>query len=183
MIQLSAFRLYRPGLCRQTRYPTASYARRTRISSRLPQKYCPLTSPACIKLNERMPLLWMFERIACMTPDNCTSCSTWRSAGQVPFAYKKIPRVRSGPRMMPDAHDRRRLGGQASRKVRSCSSRGRSARGAATSLTSTVAQDFGHNLSVLPSKFGLTFDNFSTIRWCRLIWRDGDFFPGIAFEN
>jgi hypothetical protein len=39
-----------------------------------------------------------------------------------------------------------------------------------------------HNLSVLPDTFELTFDNFSTIRWCRLIWRNGDFL-GVAFEN
>jgi len=39
-----------------------------------------------------------------------------------------------------------------------------------------------HNLSVLPNTFELTFDNFSTIRYCRLIWRDGDFL-GVAFEN
>ena len=30
-----------------------------------------LTSTACIKLNERMLLLSIFERIACTTPDNC----------------------------------------------------------------------------------------------------------------
>ena len=39
-----------------------------------------------------------------------------------------------------------------------------------------------HNLSVLPNTFELTFDNFLSIRWCRLIWRDGDFL-GVAFEN
>ena len=39
-----------------------------------------------------------------------------------------------------------------------------------------------HNLSVLPNTFELTFDNFSTIRCCRLIWRNGDFL-GVAFEN
>ena len=39
-----------------------------------------------------------------------------------------------------------------------------------------------HNLSVLPNTFELTFDNFVTIRWCRLIWRNGDFL-GVAFEN
>lgn len=30
-----------------------------------------LTSTACIKLNEQMLLLSIFERIACTTPDNC----------------------------------------------------------------------------------------------------------------
>lgn len=39
-----------------------------------------------------------------------------------------------------------------------------------------------HNLSVLPNTFELTFDNFSTVRCCRLMWRDGDIL-GVAFEN
>jgi hypothetical protein len=39
-----------------------------------------------------------------------------------------------------------------------------------------------HDLSVLPTSFDLTFDNFRTIRKCRLIWRRGDFL-GVAFEN
>jgi hypothetical protein len=39
-----------------------------------------------------------------------------------------------------------------------------------------------HNLSVLPNTFELTFDNFLTIRRCRLIWRDGDFI-GVVFED
>jgi hypothetical protein len=39
-----------------------------------------------------------------------------------------------------------------------------------------------HNLSVLPSTFELTFDNFETIRRCRLVWRDDELL-GIAFEN
>jgi hypothetical protein len=37
-------------------------------------------------------------------------------------------------------------------------------------------------LNVVPLKFDLSFDNFRTIRTCRLVWRDGDF-AGIAFEN
>ena len=56
----------------------------TRILSGLPHKHChcgsdpdpatavpDLTSTACIKLNERILLLSMFEPIACTTPDNC----------------------------------------------------------------------------------------------------------------
>ena len=39
-----------------------------------------------------------------------------------------------------------------------------------------------HDLPVLPLDFELSFDNFRTIRKCRLIWRDGDF-VGLAFEN
>jgi hypothetical protein len=39
-----------------------------------------------------------------------------------------------------------------------------------------------YNLSVLPDTFELTFDNFLTIRRCRLIWRYEDFL-GVAFEN
>jgi hypothetical protein len=36
-------------------------------------------------------------------------------------------------------------------------------------------------LSVLPVDFDLSFDNFRTIRKCRLVWRDGDF-VGAAFR-
>jgi hypothetical protein len=39
-----------------------------------------------------------------------------------------------------------------------------------------------HNLSVLPSTFDLTFNNFETIRRCRLVWRDEELL-GIAFED
>jgi hypothetical protein len=38
------------------------------------------------------------------------------------------------------------------------------------------------NLAVMPISFELSFDNFQTVRRCRLIWRDGDF-VGVAFEN
>jgi hypothetical protein len=37
-------------------------------------------------------------------------------------------------------------------------------------------------LPVLPVEFDLSFDNFRTVRKCRLIWRDSDFI-GIAFET
>ena len=37
-------------------------------------------------------------------------------------------------------------------------------------------------LGILPPNFGLSFDNFRTIRKCRLTWRRGDFI-GIVFEN
>jgi hypothetical protein len=37
-------------------------------------------------------------------------------------------------------------------------------------------------LNILPSEFGISFDNFRTMRLCRLIWRDGDF-VGVAFES
>jgi len=36
-------------------------------------------------------------------------------------------------------------------------------------------------LNMLPVDFDLSFDNFRTIRECRMIWRDGDF-VGIAFK-
>lgn len=39
-----------------------------------------------------------------------------------------------------------------------------------------------HNVSVLPNTFELTFDNFTTIRCCRLMWRNGDLL-GVAFES
>jgi hypothetical protein len=39
-----------------------------------------------------------------------------------------------------------------------------------------------HNINVLPPEFELSFDNFHTIRKCRLVWRQGDF-TGVAFQN
>jgi hypothetical protein len=37
-------------------------------------------------------------------------------------------------------------------------------------------------LKVIPLDFELSFDNFRTVRACRLIWRQGDWF-GAAFES
>jgi hypothetical protein len=37
-------------------------------------------------------------------------------------------------------------------------------------------------LNIIPSEFGVSFDNFRTMRPCRLIWRDGDF-VGVTFES
>lgn len=37
-------------------------------------------------------------------------------------------------------------------------------------------------LNMVPSEFDISFDNFRTMRRCRLIWRDGDFM-GAAFES
>jgi len=37
-------------------------------------------------------------------------------------------------------------------------------------------------LNIVPPEFGISFDNFRTMRRCRLIWRDGDF-VGVAFES
>ena len=37
-------------------------------------------------------------------------------------------------------------------------------------------------LDVIPVEFDLSFDNFRTVRQCRLIWRDGDVL-GLAFES
>ena len=39
-----------------------------------------------------------------------------------------------------------------------------------------------HDLKVVPVNFALSFDNFRTVRMCRLIWRQGEFL-GLAFEN
>jgi hypothetical protein len=39
-----------------------------------------------------------------------------------------------------------------------------------------------NGLNIVPSEFGISFDNFRTIRQCRLIWRYGDF-VGAAFES
>jgi hypothetical protein len=38
------------------------------------------------------------------------------------------------------------------------------------------------DLPALPLNFELSFDNFRTIRKCRLIWRNGDL-VGVAFES
>lgn len=39
-----------------------------------------------------------------------------------------------------------------------------------------------NGLNIVPPDFGISFDNFRTMRRCRLIWRDGDF-VGVAFES
>jgi hypothetical protein len=39
-----------------------------------------------------------------------------------------------------------------------------------------------NGVTILPSEFGISFDNFRTMRRCRLIWRNGDF-VGTAFES
>jgi hypothetical protein len=39
-----------------------------------------------------------------------------------------------------------------------------------------------NGVNILPSDFDISFDNFRTMRPCRLIWRDGDF-VGAAFET
>jgi hypothetical protein len=39
-----------------------------------------------------------------------------------------------------------------------------------------------HALNLLPLNFELSFDNFHTVRECRVIWRQGDF-VGVAFQN
>ena len=39
-----------------------------------------------------------------------------------------------------------------------------------------------HDLKIIPLEFALSFDNFRSLRKCRLVWREGDFF-GAAFES
>lgn len=39
-----------------------------------------------------------------------------------------------------------------------------------------------HQLSALPINFEMTFDNFTTVHRCRLVWRKGDLI-GTAFAN
>ena len=39
-----------------------------------------------------------------------------------------------------------------------------------------------NDLNILPFNFAISFDNFRTMRRCRLIWRNGDF-VGVAFES
>ena len=38
------------------------------------------------------------------------------------------------------------------------------------------------NLQIMPLDFELSFDGFRTVRKCRLIWRQDEFF-GVAFES
>jgi hypothetical protein len=40
----------------------------------------------------------------------------------------------------------------------------------------------GQNLPIMPLDFELSFDGFRTVRKCRLIWRQDEFF-GVAFES
>jgi hypothetical protein len=51
-----------------------------------------------------------------------------------------------------------------------------------TDITDAGAGIRIYDLAFLPLNFELSFDNFRTIRTCRLIWRDGDFL-GVMFEN
>jgi ribosomal protein S1 len=49
-------------------------------------------------------------------------------------------------------------------------------------VTNVGAQIRLNGLNILPPILELSFDNFRTVRKCRLIWRLGDLI-GIAFEN
>lgn len=51
-----------------------------------------------------------------------------------------------------------------------------------TDVTNAGAGIHTESLAVLPLNFELSFDNFRTIRKCRLIWRDGNVL-GVVFEN
>jgi hypothetical protein len=51
-----------------------------------------------------------------------------------------------------------------------------------TDITNVGAGIRTQDLPALPLNFELSFDNFRTVRECRLIWRDGDF-VGAAFES
>jgi hypothetical protein len=57
-----------------------------------------------------------------------------------------------------------------------------SVRSCGADITNVGAGIRTQDLPVLPLSFELSFDNFRTVRKCRLIWRDGDF-VGVAFEN
>ena len=49
-------------------------------------------------------------------------------------------------------------------------------------VTNVGAGIRSQNRQLIPLEFALSFDNFRTIRECRLIWRDRDFL-GVAFQN
>src|SRR5882762_196747 len=50
-----------------------------------------------------------------------------------------------------------------------------------TDITNRGAGIRTQDLAILPLNFQLSFDNFRTVRNCRLIWRDNDFL-GVKFE-
>jgi hypothetical protein len=50
-----------------------------------------------------------------------------------------------------------------------------------TNITNRGAGIRTQDLPVLPVNFELTFDNFHTVRKCRLVWRESDFI-GVALE-
>jgi DNA-directed RNA polymerase subunit E'/Rpb7 len=54
--------------------------------------------------------------------------------------------------------------------------------GMVVDVTNVGARIRLNGANVLPPNFQLSFDNFQTVRSCRLIWRRDDF-VGIAFEN
>jgi hypothetical protein len=49
-------------------------------------------------------------------------------------------------------------------------------------VTNSGAGILLEQLNVLPLEFDLSFDNFRTMRECRLVWRDTDF-VGVAFAT
>jgi hypothetical protein len=51
-----------------------------------------------------------------------------------------------------------------------------------TDVTDVGAGLRAQDIPILPLTFELSFDNFRTARYCRLIWRDGDFL-GLAFQD
>jgi hypothetical protein len=51
-----------------------------------------------------------------------------------------------------------------------------------TDITNVGAGIRVRGLAILPPSFELSFDNFRTVRTCRLRWRDGEF-VGVAFES
>lgn len=51
-----------------------------------------------------------------------------------------------------------------------------------TDITNAGAGIRTQGLAILPLNFELSFDNFRTIRKCRLIWRDANLL-GVTFEN
>jgi hypothetical protein len=48
-------------------------------------------------------------------------------------------------------------------------------------VTNQGAGLYLNDLTMVPAEFGISFDNFRTMRRCRLIWRDGDF-VGASFQ-
>jgi hypothetical protein len=49
-------------------------------------------------------------------------------------------------------------------------------------VTNSGARIQSQGLKIIPLEFALSFDNFRSVRMCRLVWRQGDLF-GTAFES
>ena len=153
-----------------------------------------LTRSAGIQLNKRVSLRLLAERIGSHQPDNFPAPGP--SMAKPPGVILRLaalfcalkPGIMSTPdptiSQEDDLFERRSKGrtiinrgalmffaGQAG--VHACCVRDVTNDGAGIRLS---------GLNIMPSEFDVSFDNFRTMRLCRLKWRDGDF-AGVTFET